>query len=641
MSHRIEGRRLLAGAAAAAALALALVAGGCAEKIAGPQQGTRVLVAMDLKGGAAVTFRLTAWAADMDTVSTLMVPEGDLLAGYLSIPAGVARHFLVEALDALGVVLYSGETVRDVTALVPLDLTIPMEPVVPMLFLNPHFAQVPLGAPFTITVHANDLTNLSNAGLGLSLFGFNGYKLAETAFVDSVTLAPAQLERGSSLSYQNYGFGEIYFTVANEGPIVDDEGDGALVVVHCRTQDTWPGEPVELVPAMYVEVLTGDEWPEVYLDTAFYRLVRSRVPESYLGDAYDDDGVALLNLGGGEALLAGTVRPGAEDYYELYLARLGAGTAPLQEFRTDWNDYLGTSGVARGEGGGYFIGRIDDSFGYTGAVARVDALGGESWYEDFDQYGGGRPLAVAARPGGGCVAAGTWANDGLHYLLMAFGPDGFQQRYAPADFSADQELRAVVALDDTTFVAAGYRDPFSGPGDAILAKFVLRQALSPVWVRPLAGPQGGTATEAALDLLRLGDGGFLLVGATAANEGGLNDVLVIRTDAEGRPVWSRSFGTGDFDEVAASVCATPDGAFVAAGYVRDGRQSRDAYLVKFDASGNLIWENTLGGPGDEYVRDIIPFGGGLLATGAADPGPLGGQDILVLRLGSDGKRLAE
>ncbi|MFO7610488.1 MAG: hypothetical protein R6X35_15080 [Candidatus Krumholzibacteriia bacterium] len=636
MSHRIEGRRLLAGAAAAAALALALVAGGCAEKIAGPQQGSRVLVAMDLKGGAAVAFRLTAWAADMDTVSVLMVPDGDLLAGHLNIPAGVRRHFLVEALDILGVVLYSGETVRDVTALVPLELTIPMEPVVPMVFLNPHFSRIPLGSAFTITVYANDLTNLSNAGLGLSLFGFQGYKLAETAFIDSVTLAPAQLERGSSLSYSNYGFGEIYFTVANEGPIVDDEGDGALVVVHCRTQDTWSGEPVEIEPAMYVEVLTGDEWPEVYLDSARYRLVRSRVPESYLGDAYDDDGVALLNLGGGEAILAGTVRPPSEGFFELYLARLGAGTTPLQEIRTDWGDYLSTSGLARNAGGGFFISRVDP-FQDSGAVARVDALGGEAWYESLDQYGGGRPEAVAARPGGGCVAAGAWSNDGLHFLLMAFGPDGFEQRYAPTDFTSDQELRAVVALDDTTFVAAGYEHPFSASGDAILAKFVLGQALSPVWIRPL----GGEGHETALDLLRLGDGGFLLVGAVAATQGGLNDFLVIRTDAEGRPVWSRSFGTGDFDEVATTVCATPDGAFVAAGYVRDGRLNRDVFLVKFDGTGRQIWENTLGGPGDEYVRDIIPFGGGLLATGAASPGPLGGQDILVLRLGSDGKQLAE
>ncbi|MBE0567602.1 MAG: hypothetical protein IH621_16725 [Krumholzibacteria bacterium] len=636
MSHRIEGRRLLPGGAAAVALALALVAGGCAEKIAGPQQAARVVVALDLKGGAAVTFRLTAWAADMDTVSVLMVPDGDLLAGYLNIPAGVRRHFLVEALDIEGVVLYSGETVRDVVSLVPLDLTIPMEPVVPMLFLNPHFAQVPLGSPFTITVHANDLANLSNAGVGLSLFGFNGYKLAETALIDSVTLAPAQVERGSSLSYDNYGFGEIYFTVANEGPIVDDEGDGALVVVHCRTQDTWPGEPVELVPAMYIEVLGGYDGPEVYLDTARYRLVRSRVPESFLGDTYDDDGVALVNLGGGEALLAGTVRPASEGYFELYLARLGAGTTPLLEVRTDWSDYLTTSGLARGEGASFFISRVDPFQG-SGAVARVNAFGGEAWYENLDQYGGGSPHAVAARPGGGCVAAGSWDNDGRHYLLMAFGPAGFQQRYAPADFSSDQELRAVVALDDTTFVAAGYRHPFSASGDAILAKFVLRGALSPVWVRPL----GGEGHETALDLLRLGDGGFLMVGAVAANQGGLNDVLVIRTDAEGRPVWTRSFGSGDFDEVATTVCATPDGAFVAAGYVRNGRQNRDVFLVKFDGTGRQIWENTLGGPGDEYVRDIIPFGGGLLATGTASPGPLGGQDILVLRLGSDGKQLAE
>jgi outer membrane protein assembly factor BamB len=220
-------------------------------------------------------------------------------------------------------------------------------------------------------------------------------------------------------------------------------------------------------------------------------------------------------------------------------------------------------------------------------------------------------------------------------FLAAYGADGYLTMHT--DRTADTELkfRAVVATDDNTFVAAGFEQPSGATRDAILARVTLDGTLTVRWTRRLGGP----GNEDAYAVTALSGGDFLVVGATDPQLTGVNDLYVVRTDGDGVPRWSRSFGAPDDDEVGLCVCATPDGAFVAAGYVATPRNARDVYLVKFDGNGNLIWQNTLGGSADDLALAIIPADGGFLVTGSSDPGPHGQRDILVMRLGPDGRYL--
>jgi hypothetical protein len=618
-----------------------LAGGGCAEKIAGTGPTTEMVVSLDFKAGPAVSFRLTVSAADMDTVTSFMAPTENRVVAILEIPIGPDRHFLVEGLDLLGEVMYRGETVQDVNTLLPLDLTIPMEPVVPLVYLNPHFAEIELGSTFTITVNVNELPGTFRAGIGVSLFGFEQYKLAEIAVIDTVLLAPAQIARGSELTYFNSSSSEVYFTVdnsKNESPIVDAEGDAELVIIRCRTQDTWPGEPVSIVPQMFIEVLDSFEPPVeiVSLDSARYLLVRNRVPESYLGDIGDDRGAALVNLAGGGFLLAGDTADLDNDFIpQLLIARLGVDRQPIWTSILPWFNSDSTTGLARAAGGGFFVSGTP-AFG-SGTVVRVDDMGAEIWRQDLANLGAGSPYGIAARPGGGSVVAGSWSNDGLHFFLAVFDDAGYQTNFGPTDFNADQEFRSVVALDDNTFVAAGYEQPFSDSSDAVIARFSFEIDLVPDWSRNLGGP----GSEQAFDLLALGDGGFLVVGSADTLGTGTDDLFVTRTDGDGFPIWSRYFGVPGVDEVALCVTTAPGGTFVAAGYSAALRTNRDVYVVKFDGNGNLIWENTLGGPADDLVEDIVPASNGFLATGFTDPGPLGQRDVLLLHLDANGEKIAD
>lgn len=120
---------------------------------------------------------------------------------------------------------------------------------------------------------------------------------------------------------------------------------------------------------------------------------------------------------------------------------------------------------------------------------------------------------------------------------------------------------------------------------------------------------GGSDRERGTSVANTSDGGFVIAGWTHSDDGfftGLNqgetDIFLIRTDSEGNPVWTQTWG-GSSTEEAHSVAATPDGGFVMTGWSRsnDGdffgvkKGEFDTFLIKADAGGDTEWIKTWGG----------------------------------------------
>jgi hypothetical protein len=105
---------------------------------------------------------------------------------------------------------------------------------------------------------------------------------------------------------------------------------------------------------------------------------------------------------------------------------------------------------------------------------------------------------------------------------------------------------------------------------------------------------------------------------------GSYDIWVVKTDLDGNLLWQKNFG-GSSIEIGYSITETKDGNFVLAGDTRssDGDISNplgnsDYWMIKFDPSGNLIWEKTLGGSDFDSARSIEEFqNGDLLISGSS------------------------
>lgn len=80
------------------------------------------------------------------------------------------------------------------------------------------------------------------------------------------------------------------------------------------------------------------------------------------------------------------------------------------------------------------------------------------------------------------------------------------------------------------------------------------------------------------------DGGYILAGELK-DTASAHENYVIKTDASGNMVWSTVFGNGTFDFVK-QVHQTSDGGYIVVGYVNSGNQS---FLVKLNSSGIVSW----------------------------------------------------
>lgn len=146
----------------------------------------------------------------------------------------------------------------------------------------------------------------------------------------------------------------------------------------------------------------------------------------------------------------------------------------------------------------------------------------------------------------------------------------------------------------------------------------------------------GSGVDKIFSLEPTFDSGYITVGHTNANEcHECADVVVIKRDRNGLPLWRKVYGGTYYDE-ARSIRQTFDGGFILAGQSnsKDGNitghhgnlKVEDCWIIKIDKEGNIEWERSVGGDGEDYCRTICqaPDGGYVFAglTGSSATGDI-------------------
>lgn len=147
------------------------------------------------------------------------------------------------------------------------------------------------------------------------------------------------------------------------------------------------------------------------------------------------------------------------------------------------------------------------------------------------------------------------------------------------------------ALDDGTYVGIGILDSDSlGTSEVIFVKW---NCLGQVeWAKTLGGSITVNNTRGGIVQAENGD---IVLAYNLATSWTSATMLVARYTLDGDQVWSKRLGINE--EYARDIVATPDGGFVVAGstglYGNDRLRS-DIYLIKLDADGNILWSRTYG-----------------------------------------------
>lgn len=125
---------------------------------------------------------------------------------------------------------------------------------------------------------------------------------------------------------------------------------------------------------------------------------------------------------------------------------------------------------------------------------------------------------------------------------------------------------------------------------------------------------GGVSSDIGVAVEQTDDGGYI-IGGTVWSENA--DVYLIKTDAWGDTIWSRTIGSPLYEE-AYDVAVTPDGGYIITGIsgIYHG-VSNDIYIVKISTAGYLVWERSYGGPGFDCGYSVVALSsGGYLVAGS-------------------------
>lgn len=140
---------------------------------------------------------------------------------------------------------------------------------------------------------------------------------------------------------------------------------------------------------------------------------------------------------------------------------------------------------------------------------------------------------------------------------------------------------------------------------------------------------GGSNNDEGASVKQTTDGGFILAGASNSNNGNVKnnhgdyDVWVVKTRPNGKIQWQQSYG-GSGADYAYDIHQTNDGGYIIVGvtFSGDGDVSGgnyhgggDYWVIKTNASGNILWQKCFGGTGEDYSWSVEPVNGKYIVGG--------------------------
>jgi len=201
--------------------------------------------------------------------------------------------------------------------------------------------------------------------------------------------------------------------------------------------------------------------------------------------------------------------------------------------------------------------------------------------------------------------------------------------------SETDKAYSVQQTRDNGYIIAGHTCSFgSGLCDVWLLK--LNANGDTTWTKTY----GGSDYDFSKSVMQLSDGGYIIAGHTGSSGAGSYDFYLIRTDSLGEVLWENTCGGNQWD-MAWSVDTTADGGFITTGWTESfGAGGEDIYIIKTDADGDTLWTKTIGGTNDDDGREIqLTSDGRFIIVGSTKSYYPGLRYIYLVKFDSSGDTL--
>ncbi len=140
---------------------------------------------------------------------------------------------------------------------------------------------------------------------------------------------------------------------------------------------------------------------------------------------------------------------------------------------------------------------------------------------------------------------------------------------------------------------------------------------------------GGSLFDVPSDIQLTTDGGYIICGYSYSNDGNVSgnhggeDAWIVKINDTGGIVWQKTYGS-DTTETASSIQQTTDGGYIFAGLnsgnggdVSGNHGAGDFWVVKINDTGAIQWQKSLGGSSYDFAYSVQQTSdGGYIVAGA-------------------------
>ncbi|QQR96328.1 MAG: T9SS type A sorting domain-containing protein [Bacteroidota bacterium] len=350
------------------------------------------------------------------------------------------------------------------------------------------------------------------------------------------------------------------------------------------------------------------------------------------------------------------------------------------------NYYDQLNSIQQTSDGGYILGgwsdsnisgdKTEDSQGnYDYWVVKLDAAGNIQWQNTIGGNSVDYLTSIQQTTDGGYILGG-WSNSGVSgdktensqgandYWVVKLDPIGYIQWQNTIGGGSYDYLTSIQQTTDGGYILGGMSQ-----SDVSGDKTEICQGDFDYWVVKLDASGniqwqntiGGNSWDELESLEQTTDGGYMLGGYSYSdisgdkteNCQGNHDYWVVKLDASGNIQWQNTIG-GNLDDLLYSVQQTSDGGYIlggasGSGFSGDKTESSQGYfdywVVKLYTTGNIQWQNTIGGGSLDHLNSIqqTSDGGYILGgvsisdiSGDKTENSQGANDYWVVKLDASG-----
>ena len=395
-----------------------------------------------------------------------------------------------------------------------------------------------------------------------------------------------------------------------------------------------------------------------------------------LGGSGSDESYTIGSTSDGGVVVAGLTLSNNGDVsvnygsFDMWVVKLQAnGTIEWQKSLGGSSDDVANSIQQTNDGGyivaGYTFSNNGDVSGNHGSsdcwIVKLNANGSLAWQKTFGGTGNDYAKSITqTNDNGFVIAAYSASNDGnvtgnhgnTDYWILKLDAAGTLQWQKSLGGTA-QDVATGIQQTDDGYVVAGWSNSNNGDitgahgdMDYWIVKLDLNGNL--VWQKSL----GGSSNDQVFSITKNNEEEYIVAGLSASNDGDVtenhdSDFWIVKLSASGNIIWQKTLGGSGVDR--ASDIIPVNGGYVVAGWteasngdVSENQGGWDYWITKIDFSGNLIWQKTLGGSGNDQAYSIQPsLDGGYFVSGVTFSndgdviGNHGQADYWVVKLDTD------